>query len=171
MNQFIKHQKNLGFTLIELLVVVAIIGILSSVVLASLNTARAKARDAKRRIDLKQVQLALELYYDSNGVYPTTGNAWWGNCSSYGSHGVSGASGWVPNVAPTYISLLPLDPKYNGTGGCYLYNSNATDYKLLAHQTMEVGCPPISSRDTMYDPPRSPSQCTITIYTPGAISW
>ena len=59
-----------GFTLIELLVVIAIIGILSSVVLASLNSARKKGRDARRIADLKQLQLALELYYDAN---PSTG--------------------------------------------------------------------------------------------------
>jgi len=63
-----------GFTLIELLVVIAIIGILSSVVVASLNSARKKARDARRVDDVKQLQLALELYFDSNsgaGKYPT----------------------------------------------------------------------------------------------------
>ena len=51
-----------GFTLIELLVVIAIIGILASVVLASLNSARKKSRDARRVADIKQIQLALELY-------------------------------------------------------------------------------------------------------------
>ena len=48
-------MRNKGFTLIELLVVIAIIGILSSVVLASLNTARSKGRDARRLSDLKQI--------------------------------------------------------------------------------------------------------------------
>lgn len=66
------HIKQRGFTLIELLVVIAIIGILSSVVLASLNTARAKSRDARRIADIKQIQTALELYYDANSSnYPT----------------------------------------------------------------------------------------------------
>lgn len=59
-----------GFTLIELLVVIAIIGLLSSVVLASLSSARAKSRDAKRLSDMKQIQMALEFYKDSKGKYP-----------------------------------------------------------------------------------------------------
>ncbi len=63
-------QKNKGFTLIELLVVIAIIGLLASIVLVSLNSARAKARDVRRVADLKQVQTALEMYYDTNGSYP-----------------------------------------------------------------------------------------------------
>jgi|ETNmetMinimDraft_2_1059921.scaffolds.fasta_scaffold68837_2 prepilin-type N-terminal cleavage/methylation domain-containing protein len=70
----VKHGPGSGgFTLIELLVVIAIIGILSAVVLASLNSARQKSRDAKRVADLKQLQLALELYYDDNtSTYPAT---------------------------------------------------------------------------------------------------
>ncbi|MDP3778923.1 MAG: prepilin-type N-terminal cleavage/methylation domain-containing protein [bacterium] len=168
MKNFIQSKKNSGFTLIELLVVIAIIGVLASVVLASLNTARAKARDARRRVDLKQVQLALELYYDSNNGYPSNGPAYWGNCSYFGSHPTSGATGWVPNLAPTYIPTLPLDPRPNGTTGCYLYYSNGTDYKLIAHGTMEIqGCPPIPINDSMYDPARSATQCTIAIYSSG----
>lgn len=69
-----------GFTLIELLVVISIIGLLSSVVLVSVNSARAKARDAKRLSDLKQYQLALEFYYDRYSKYPDThSDTGWGN--------------------------------------------------------------------------------------------
>ena len=58
---------NRGFTLIELLVVIAIIGILSSVVLASLNTARAKGADAAVKSNLNNMRAQAELYYDTNG--------------------------------------------------------------------------------------------------------
>lgn len=56
-----------GFTLIELLVVIAIIGILSSVVLASLNTARDKGTDAKIQSEIRSIQVNAEIYYDNNG--------------------------------------------------------------------------------------------------------
>jgi len=63
-------QKQKGFTLIELLVVIAIIGLLASVVLVALNSARVKARDTKRKADLSQIVKALEFYYNDYGVYP-----------------------------------------------------------------------------------------------------
>ena len=56
-----------GFTLIELLVVIAIIGILSSVVLASLNTARDKGADAAAKSNLNGARAQAELYYDNKG--------------------------------------------------------------------------------------------------------
>jgi len=76
--------------LIELLVVIAIIGILSSIVLASLNSARQKGRDARRISDVKQMQLALELYYDATGQYATTTTAL---------------------VTSGYIAAIPTDPQ------------------------------------------------------------
>jgi len=62
-----------GFTLIELLVTIAIIGILSAVVLTSMSGARNQANDGRRVSDIKNIQLALEIYYDVNSQYPATG--------------------------------------------------------------------------------------------------
>lgn len=62
-------MKQRGFTLIELLVVIAIIGILSGVVLASLNTARQKAADASIKANLNGIRPQAELVYDSNNCY------------------------------------------------------------------------------------------------------
>src|SRR3989344_4554555 len=83
-----------AFTLIELLVVIAIIGILSSIILTNLNGSRQKARDVKRVADVKQLQLALALYFDANdGKYPKTL-----------------ASGGASELAPTYIPVIPTPP-------------------------------------------------------------
>lgn len=68
--KFMKKNKK-GFTLIELLVVIAIIGILSTLSVIALNSARARARDAKRIADIRQIQTALEMYYNVESVYPT----------------------------------------------------------------------------------------------------
>lgn len=64
-------QRSRGFTLIELLVVIAIIGILSAVVLASLNTARSKGNDAAIKSNLDTIRTQSAIYYDSNNSYST----------------------------------------------------------------------------------------------------
>lgn len=64
-----KNNKK-GFTLIELLVVIAIIGLLSTLSIVALNSARARSRDARRVSDIKQIQTALEMYYNAFNGYP-----------------------------------------------------------------------------------------------------
>ncbi|MEK7081099.1 MAG: type II secretion system protein [Patescibacteria group bacterium] len=71
-----KMNLKKGFTLIELLVVVAIIGILASVVLASLNTARAKGADAAIKANLDGIRAQAEIVYDATGsAYGTAAQA------------------------------------------------------------------------------------------------
>lgn len=105
-------MKKKGFTLIELLVVIAIIGLLSTLAVVALNSARAKARDAKRVGDVKQMQTALELYYNDNQGYPIS------NAGNAGVIGVDatclGANGfnWDASACtqPVYMGLLPKSP-------------------------------------------------------------
>lgn len=96
------RSRTQGFTLIELLVVIAIIGVLSSVVLASLNTARTRGQDAARMEDVKSLKTAMELYYNDNGHYPQgcVGNPDIG----YSISNISSCSGFVP----TDISSIPV---------------------------------------------------------------
>ena len=143
---FYKKNKEKGFTLIELLVVVAIIGILASVVLASLNTARAKARDVKRKEDMVQLRTALAMYYNDNGSYPSSSGTW-RSAVSYGGYG-TGAAGYIPGLVPKYIGVLPQDLPLDG----YLYLSDGTNYKLLSHQVYEESYP--SAGMPWYDPVR-----------------
>lgn len=77
-------QRVGAFTLIELLVVIAIISLLSSVVFASVNSARVKARDSRRMQDVVQLRNALNLYASSNnGSYPA--GDYWSHFTSTGS--------------------------------------------------------------------------------------
>lgn len=67
-------KGKLGFTLIELLVVISIIGFLATASMVVFNNVRMKARDARKIADFKQIQTALNLFYDANNRMPNNYN-------------------------------------------------------------------------------------------------
>ena len=110
-----------GFTLIELLVVIAIIGILSSIVLASLNTSRLKARDARRMADMNTLQKALALYNDNHGGYPVAA----ASTTLTGSDSVSTAL-----LTPDVLSTMVIDPQSPTFDYSYKSDANGGTYWL-----------------------------------------
>ncbi len=108
-----RNKNKAGFTLIELLVVIAIIGLLASVVLLALNSARAKSRDAKRLADIRQLASAFELYFNDINSYPTNNaNVALSAATPLGK----------PAITPNFIGILPTEPtpadgSCSGAGG------------------------------------------------------
>jgi prepilin-type N-terminal cleavage/methylation domain-containing protein len=152
------NKKNNGFTLIEMLVVIAIISILTGAILLNLHSTQAKATDATRKIDMRQIKTALELYYfDHAGTYPITGEdpdnpEWWGVSENGGSKDTKAPNAYIPGIE-AYLAELPIDPKGIKTGWSgYLYKSNGIDYKLLCHATGPESFP--SEGQPLYDPIR-----------------
>ncbi len=171
MRFYSNKKRTKGFTLIELLVVIAIIGVLSSVVLASLNSARAKSRDARRKQDLVQMRNALELYYDTNGSYPMAYPSNWGgvNSAPCGTNGATSGSGaYISGLTPTYMSVLPVDPGPSGTCRGYLYQSDGANYKFLVHDSPE-SYP--AANQQFYDPARPTWSWMICSGEPACSSW
>ena len=116
------RNKNKGFTLIELLVVIAIIGLLASVVLLALNSARAKSRDAKRLADMRQIASAMELFFNDRSSYPTTG-------LTSGSPTVMSTSNMTSTgLVPSYIGSIPDAPQPFDGPGCTSQTQNAYTY-------------------------------------------
>ena len=127
----LKYYKK-GFTLIELLLVIAIIGLLASIVLVSLQGAAASARDTKRDSESDTLRKTLEVYHGNHGKYP----------SSLDSESEEGCcienNPIIKNEILPYLSSIPRDPSYdpgeedNLDKYCYRYKTtgNGEEYKI-----------------------------------------
>lgn len=107
------NTKKKGFTLIELLVVIAIIGILATLAVVALQQARKNARDAKRIADVRQMQTALELFFNDNQYYPDSIDGQIGTGSTV-----------YMNIIPT--APTPADGPCDNTSNAYNYTGTGT---------------------------------------------
>ena len=112
MNKFKK-----AFTLIELLVVIAIIAILATLAVVALQNSRASARDAKRLADVKQMQTALELYFNDNGSYPTSVTS-------------TIATSGIVYMATIPTPPTPVDGDCTAENNSYTYSSDGSTYSI-----------------------------------------
>ncbi|MFH1522240.1 MAG: type II secretion system protein [Patescibacteria group bacterium] len=139
------NNEKKGFTLIELLVVISIIGLLSSMAVYAFNASRVKARDAKRLADMRQIVLALGLYYDDYDNYPqeNSSDGSWENSYEDGGDFID----FLKDLG--YMSQVPVDP-VNTTGsgqyyGYYVYpaggagcDASRGEYFVLGARDMET---------------------------------
>lgn len=116
-----ENKKNRGFTLIELLVVISIIGLLSSVILASLNSARLKGSDAAIKSNLNSSRPQAELFYNANNFSYDGGTAATRVCDTAGS--ATGVRGIYPHLIAAGTALGGT-PVVGGNAQAFAYSSS-----------------------------------------------
>jgi prepilin-type N-terminal cleavage/methylation domain-containing protein len=119
-----KKYTTRGFTLIELLVVIAIIGILSSVVLVSLNSARKKGTDTRVISDVEETRTGLESGYNGSG-YPDLINGGAATCNGSANQNTTATFASCVNTSgPDYANLQQLNNDANAEGGALFISVN-----------------------------------------------
>lgn len=126
-----------GFTLIELLVVVSIMGLMASVILASLTSAQLQAHDKRRVADLKEIEAALNLYYSKYNSYPTEASGANGNMSTNPVFKTL-----MTGSNPRFLQAVPVDPVGLGSPTFYYYydgkaNCGGKEYAVIFARQMD----------------------------------
>lgn len=128
-----------GFTLVEILVVIGIIGLLGVLAAVMLDSARTRARDAKRLADMARMHEALELYFNDHNSYPLQTDA-----AALGQAATAclSSSGLAPSCDPSsqsvYMSVVPSTPNSglkelvscSGLSNAYCYVGTSTAYRI-----------------------------------------
>lgn len=122
-----------GFTLIELLIVIAIVGILTALVTTNLQGARSRARDTRRKSDLRAIEQSLRLYYNDHKQFPLSQDDKIRGCDdlpcSWGTAFKTGDT--------IYMSVLPTDPSSSTTTPITYKYISSDDDKYLLVATLE----------------------------------
>ena len=127
-----------GFTLVELLVVITVIGLLAAFAIVSLNSARVRARDGRRVSEIKQVQTALELYFNEKNTYPE-GN---GIILGVDKQKVLCSTGWEEKISDCgggniYMGKVPANQQPNGADYIYTKTVVGTDIEYSITFSLE----------------------------------
>ncbi len=140
-----RNGNSKGFSMIEILVVLAVIGLLTSVALAAMRTARNKGSDATVMKELNGIRTQAQIYFDLNRTYGNSGTS----CSNSGSmfedttivrqmlHAVntSGQVGVCANDANSWVISVPLPG-----GGSWCVDSKNNGKNAVA-DTVAISCP------------------------------
>ncbi|HCN45521.1 MAG TPA: hypothetical protein DIT18_07565 [Pseudomonas sp.] len=134
------------------------------------NTGKVKLSNERsffeqRKVDLANVKTALEAYHQAHGTYPPSEKF-------DGLHSTAGkdSANWIVGLAPDFIDTLPLDPARSGESmPQYLYVSDGTDYKVIAHGQTQSCVYARAQAPELVDPVRN---CWgFGYWTPGARNW
>ncbi|MGE5042070.1 MAG: type II secretion system protein [Candidatus Levyibacteriota bacterium] len=134
-----------GFTLIELLVVIGILAVLLAITLIAINPARqfSQANNTKRASDINAIlnavgQYAAEHHGDISAIGIPVGSA---SAQIIGSNTGGGELNFCPNIAPTYIAQMPVDPQYGNWTDCTNYTTGYSIYRSATDSRITVSAP------------------------------